>query len=688
MQWSERVIPSLQPKTRLKVLPTAPGGILMDCTASARHPSLEKTQLSMTESRLPQRHSSFFRGRCVLASLLACLAGCSGIEKAPPQSTSSRVSRSYELDVPEIMRGTVGSECILRGYQAITSPGYRPVIARGYGLVVGLRGTGSRQMPPQLRQYMLQEAARNGIGNVRYGETIGELTPEQLIDSPDTAVVVVEAVVPQGAPKGTQFDVRVSSVASSDTTSLEGGILWTTSLRPGQLSMGGRQAAQIAQARGPVFLNPFAESGVVGSDGINKTVGRILNGGETTEDMPMKLALANPSHARAEVLVTAINTRFPEEPGQMQNTARGESDELIEITVPPSWHDATEDFVKLLMHTTIAVGNPEGAAMFVKRTLLASPGANAEAASWRWQAMGPKALPIIKDLYDHPEELPRLAALRAGAKLDDGVVIPHLIDMAEQGSALNRLQAVDLLEGMRTNPSIDACLRKLLDDDDVELRLRAYEALVTRNDPFMDRFNVDGKFVLDVVKSDRPLIYITQVGEPRIAVFGDALELQRPLTLSTWANRLMIKGDVADREVEVYYRDTDEVEGVILRSKPAIPDFVRFLAHKTSIEEPEPGLNLTYGQTVGALHDIWMQKRIDSDFKLQQDRILAAIRRIQSEGEDVEARPELSQGSGNNAAAAPSSDIGRLSEAPVAMPANNPQNLPRADKSPAKNPGE
>ena len=663
------------------------GGILMDCTASARHRDLK--DLSMNESCPPLCHSWTFRRRCILAAVLICVAGCSGVEKAPPQPTSSRVSRSFELDVPEIMRGTVGSETILRGYQAVTSPGYRPLIARGYGLVVGLQGTGSRQIPPQLRQYMLQEAARNGIGNVRYGETIGELTPEQLIDSPNTAVVVVEAIVPQGAPKGTQFDVRVSAApGTTEQVSLEGGILWTTLLRPGPLAMGGRQATELAHARGPIFLNPFAESGIVGSDGINKSAGRVLNGGETTEDMPLKLSLANPSHARAQVLVTAINTRFPEEPGQRQTTARGESDESIEITVPPSWHGATEDFVKVLMHSTIAVGNPEGAAMFVKRTLMSSPAASAEAASWRWQAMGPKVLPIIKDLYDHAEELPRLAALRAGAKLDDGVVIPHLIDMAEQGSALNRLQAVDLLEGMRSNPSIDGCLRRMLNDEDVELRLRAYEALVLRNDPFMDRFNVDGKFVLDVVKSDRPLIYITQVGEPRIAVFGDALELQRPLTLSTWANRLMIKADAADRDVEVYYRDTGDTEGVILRSKPAIPDFVRFLAHRTTIEEPEPGLDLSYGQTVGALHDIWTQKRIDADFKLQQDRILAAIRRIQTEGEEIEERPELSGGAADAAAGAPASDIGRLSEAPVAMPTNNPQNLPRTGQQPPKNPGE
>lgn len=614
-----------------------------------------------------------------LAAILS-LPGCSDIEKAPPQSTSTRSKVSFTLDVPEIMRGTVGSETIIRGYQAQTSPGYRPVIARGYGLVVGLNGTGSRNMPPQLRQYMLQEASRNGVGNPKYGQEINELSPEKLLDSTNTAVVIVEAVVPQGAPAGTRFDVRVSAAPSSDTTSLEGGILWTTLLRPGTLSMGGKQATELAKASGPVFINPFAPNGAEAA-GIVETSGRVLNGGEVLKDLPLKLQLANPSHARAEVLTMAINTRFPIEPGQSQNTARGESDEQLEITIPPSWHDNTEEFVKLLMHTTIAQTNPESAATFVKRTMLLNPSGNAEPATYRWQALGPRVIPIIKDLYDHPEEYPRLAALRAGAKLDDGSVIPHVIDMAEHGSSINRLQAVLLLEGMRPNPQIDVCLRKLLNEDDVELRLRAYEALVERNDPFLDRYVIAGKFVLDVVESNKPLMYITQLGQPRIAIFGPKLELDQPLTFSIWNNQLMLKRDVAETDVEVYYRPENEESGVILRSKADLTDFVMFLAHKTTIESPEPGLNLSYGKTVGALYQIWRGRHINADFKMEQDRILAAIRRLQMEGDGLEAdRPEFSEEPDDGAV--PQSDLGLLEAAPVSVPANTTRSLPQGSQPP------
>src|SRR6185503_282308 len=133
------------------------------------------------------------------------------------------------------------------------------VVVSGYGLVVGLHGTGSRDIPPALRAYMLAEAARSGIGNQQFGEKVGQLTPEQLINSPDTAVVIVEAIIPQGAAKGTQFDVHVFAEPSSGATSLEGGRLYTTKLRPGRPTTGNVQAFELGQAYGPVFINPFAE---------------------------------------------------------------------------------------------------------------------------------------------------------------------------------------------------------------------------------------------------------------------------------------------------------------------------------------------------------------------------------------------------------------------------------------------
>lgn len=578
-------------------------------------------------------------GACVL------LPGCSSIEKAPPQPVASRADRGFTLNVPQVMRGTVNSEALLFGYE--------PVIVRGYGLVVGLNGTGSRDLPPNVRAHMITEMSRRGIGSASKGA--GDLSPEQMLNSPDTSVVIVEARIPPGASKGSLFDVRVYADPRTGTTSLEGGRLYTADLRPvGQGERlpptGSKQASIIAQAKGPVFINPFAEPGSTKLDNIDRTTGRILNGGIVTVSMPMKLGLANPSHVRAEILQNAINSRFPQERGQQAPTARGESDESIEITVPPSYTNREGEFVELLKHTTISQAAIEQAAMSVRRSVEANP-AEAVAAAWRWQAMGPRALPIIVDLYDYPEELPRGAALRAGAYLDDARVIPHLIDMAQSASTDSRIEAIHLLGEMRMNPRIDVALREILNDKNIEVRLSAYEALEKRHDPMIQRIVVGRTFFVDIVESDSPMVYITQSGDPRIVLFGNDLDIQTPATLVAWSNRLMIKADSGDSKVEVYYRDENALEGSKTLVERRLPEFIRFLGQETSPEHPEQGLGLTYAQTVGALHQIWRQGLIQADFSAEQDRILAAI--LDEERKmDIERRPEFTaDASGDDASA-------------------------------------
>ncbi len=577
--------------------------------------------------------------------LFTCLIGCSSIEKAPPQPQSARVDRSFALNVPRIMRGTIASETVLLGYQ--------PVIVRGYGLVVGLNGTGSRDIPPQVRSHMLAEMARHGIGRTSKG--LGHIKPTEMLDSPDTAVVIVEAVVPPGAvgrqmqrglrSSGTRFDTRVYADPRTGTTSLEGGRLYTAELRPVRSGeflppTGSQQAAPLAEARGPIFVNPFAEPGALERDTVNRTTGRILNGGEAVKDIPLKMRLSSPGHSRAEIIQSAVNTRFPQEPGQRDPTAWGESDESIRISVPPSYRNDPTEFIELLRHTTILQSRVEAIASNIKRTLVSAPGFAFDA-SWRWQALGQRALPIVRELYDYAEEMPRLAALRAGAKLGDPLVVPPLIDMASSTSGDVRRQAVVLLGDMQLDPRIDRALRLKLNDDDLDIRLAAYEALALRADPYMSRTVVDGKFILDVVASDEPLIYVAQVGQPRVAIFGRDLALNRPLLLDAWDGRFIMQAERDDKLVEVYYRPADGTERLIETIEPSLEEFIRFLGHKTTIEQPEPGLGLSYGETIGVLYQIWREKYIDADFKAEQDRVLAAIIQ-QREGRELEQRPEFS----------------------------------------------
>jgi len=579
--------------------------------------------------------------------VFALLPSCKTVERHGENPRAVRSAGELSGEVPNMLRGTIKQHVAMMGYDATFSDSYKPALAAGYGLVVGLNGTGSNEMPPQVRAHMIADLARRGIGESTRGW--GHLSPEQLLDSKDTAVVIVEAVIPQAATgrkpsrgdlnashpslRGTLFDLHVFAEPSSATTSLEGGFLIPTYLRLGQLTTGKSQAREVATATGNLFINPFAQPGAIGRDSVRRTVGRILEGGEVLYNMPMRLVLIEPSHSRASMIQTAINRVFPEEFGQDGPTAHGMSDEQIEIRVPPSWKSDVPTFMNLMTHITMRLQNPESIALKIKRLLLQNPSPkNADAATWRWRAIGDRALPIIRQLYDYSDELPRLSALRSGGGLDDPMSVPFLVEMATTDIGLgSRLDALDLLQEMPADFRIETGLRPLLDSDDLEVRLRAAETLAKRGDPIIKNYTVNHKFDLLLVPSSHNMVYVTQTGWPQIILTGD-IEIERPLTLSTWGNTLLIKETPGDSTtIDVRYQDKDRQRTVHETILPELATFTMFLAHLPTPEEPAPGLNLSYSRTLGALHALWRQNYLNADFKVEQDRLLAVIQRLTSE---------------------------------------------------------
>jgi hypothetical protein len=551
------------------------------------------------------------------------------------------------------MRGTVGADTVVLGWDDSTSPTYRPVRIRGYGLVVGLDGTGARDVPADVRAHMLQFMARQGIGVERTG--YGDISPEEMLDSQDTAIVIVEGVVPPGAvgrrrtppsasgrlPEilpGSTFDVVVFADPRTGTTSLEGGRLYTADLFPGPLMTGARQARRLGQAGGPIFLNPFIEGEGTAAGDVNTLSGRVINGGQILEDMPLKLRLINPSHTRVRVIQDAINRRFPLERGQVAPTARGVSDGVIALTVPPSMRDDPDTFIQIVRHVSLRQVDADRIANTTRRALQRDP-SDAPSAYWRWVAIGPQALPMVRKMYDYPEALPRLAALRAGAALEDPIAAESLRTMAVHGTLAERLEAAHLLAQLPSDPRTEQTLRGLLDDRDVEVRLRAYEALEELGSSYVRRDHVPGKFELHQVPSAWPAIYVTQARFPRLVLLGDAIEINRPLTLGLWGNSLMMRGVEGQEEIEVFHRADPSHPAIINRTAPNLRDLILLLSHKPTVEQPDPGLDLTYSEVVGVLHALWKRQYVNADFKAQQDRVLAELRRG-AMGTERHARPE------------------------------------------------
>lgn len=593
------------------------------------------------------------------AALLVVLSACAG-NKGPTKGRA--VKPEVTRDVPSALRGTIGSEASL-------TKRAKPILVSGFGLVVGLPGTGGGELPQRVAGTMERQLGlmqMNKASDALVGTIFEGKTPGQMLRMKEVAVVIVYAQVVPGAPDATNFDVYVTSVNKGPDISLEGGVLWTTDLHPGPPSPTGAVTAKpIARAKGPIFINPFSDPSA--KEGFSGQNGRVLGGGTVVNSLDLELVLDNESHSRATSMVGAINARFPQ---AGEPVARGKTARIIHVTVPPSYRDDAETFLQTLMHVQVQQGPaPEFAKRYVEA--LKSQPALSDELSWCLQALPQKAaVHFVRELYDSTETGIKMAGLRAGAGLGDALAAPALKQLAKEGPPTLRAEAVRLLGKLSAGPTVDVALKEQLNSKELSVRVAAYESLVARAEAIqlrrlrdmrqplppgvrlarreenaappapailelgaeslqgVKRRVIEGKFVLDVVPSGEPLVYVTQRGRPRIVVFGEKMELVKPCVVSAWNDRLMLASDSSTDDCRVYYKTLDRIDdagdtwaGVAVSGKAPsdVASLVEFMAHVPSVEDPRPGLGLTYSEVVGALYAFQQGRAIGASFAVEED---------------------------------------------------------------------
>jgi flagellar basal body P-ring protein FlgI len=611
----------------------------------------------------------------VAAAVVLTMASCNRDRRQDPPPAPRQAQAIVVRDVPSALRGTIGAEASLQGVEA--------TLVSGIGFVVGLNGTGGQTMPEQFAAHLEREMGLQGIAasNQAGGPGIAGRSPRQLLSDPNTAAVIIQAAVPPGATQGDTFDIYVRAI---NATSLEGGRLWTTQLRVGPPSaFGDPQALVLGRASGPIFLNPFAEPG--STDGVQRTVGRVLDGGRVSESTVINVMLDNPSHQRARQIASAINSAFPRGPGDPEQIARGRDDQLVQVTIPFRYRERRLEFVELVRHLPIDQSFPEVFARRFSQSLVNEPYLSGNM-SYSLEALGDRARPFLAELYEAPELAPRLAALRAGASLNDPKAIRPLIDLALNGPENQRTDAVMLLAQIDGGPLIEETLRSLLSSPLLSVRVEAYEGLMERavavqkrrlalaqlraRDEIasrptatssqidalarafvpgggmhgVSREMIEGKFFLDRVPFGEPLIYVSQQGEPRIVLFGEQTELVTPLLMSAWSDRLLMASDAPGDPIRLYYRSINDLRSVSFESVPGdLEGFIRFLAKSTSTADPRPGLGLGYAEIVGLLYELNRGRATLAGFATEADRLLAQLLETVA-SENIEVRPEAPGG--------------------------------------------
>ncbi len=212
----------------------------------------------------------------------------------------------------------------------------------GYGLVVGLNGTGDKD-GTYIFQPFANMLSRMGI-NVNQADIKGK--------TKNIAAVIVTAKLPTMVRPGSAVDVQVSSIG--DAKSLQGGTLLMAPMK-------GPDGNVYAVAQGPISIGGFSAGGGGTSTVKNHpNVGMIPNGAIVEKEVPVQLnrksrldlLLASQDITTSKRIADKINDQFK------SDIAKAETPSMVAIDVPQDYLGKVVDFMSRVELLDVAVDLP------------------------------------------------------------------------------------------------------------------------------------------------------------------------------------------------------------------------------------------------------------------------------------------------------------------------------------------
>jgi len=482
-----------------------------------------------------------------------------------------------KVSVPEARRdlkGTIGS------YSEIFSPDF--VGVEGFGIVAGLNGSGSLECPANLRSYFNYYIPKQTKGTT--------LDIERFLNSQNTAVVQLRGKMP--TVKGEKFDVEVISIEGSQTTSLEGGWLFTSELKtPGNFSF---TSKNIAVVSGAVFIDPFA------SEKTEPRKGVILGGGTVLKEYPIRLLLKRPEYVVSNAIRNKLILRFGEE------SAQAVSPSLVEVKLPVQYMNQKHRFIEIIKSMDLSISKSELASKIEKYSSKLARLEDSEASEISLETIGKESLGHLYKLSKSESEEVRLRSGRCMLNMGDNRGFKVLQDIVFDRNSTWRWDALDAITKSARRSNSSALSRRLLRDPDFETKLWAYKQLRKLDDVSILRYPVGKHYLLEQLsQSPEKAIYVSRMGVPRIVLFGSPIYCRENIFIQSRDGRITINAPKGQKYVSIIYKSKSrpELEPLNFKSSYELSDILLTLSSNPSPKSSRSrtGLGIGYSKVIELL---------------------------------------------------------------------------------------
>ncbi|MBN1391508.1 MAG: flagellar basal body P-ring protein FlgI [Sedimentisphaerales bacterium] len=466
----------------------------------------------------------------------------------------------------------------------------------GYGLVGGLNGTGSAECPSPVREYLKQYILQQ-LGN-------DKVKIDELISSSDTAVVLVQGIMPTLVPKNQPFDLMVTALPGTQTTSLESGWLYGTELK----AVGGFRMAvkALAAVKGPVFTDTLSAGET------DKRTGFILGGGTVLNEYDINLMLRQPDYKNASLITNKLNGRFG------SGTARAVSPSQIELKVPPAYKKQKQRFtsiVKAIYLTDTPEATKERINSFVRKLAASEDKYASEIAL---EALGKESISKMSALLNSSEERVQLGAARCMLNLGNDDGLNNLRKIASDKDSAYRMEALEAITTSASRNDAIAISRNLLRDSNFDVRMAAYESLRKLDDIAVAQKLIARSFYLErIAQTEYKGIFVSRSSQPRIVLFGSPIYCNDNIFIQSADGSITINAPEGQKYVSIIRKLPKRPSVMVqLKSSFELGDIIQTLCEEPlkKTKEGHRGLNVSYAEAITLLKQMCDKGAVDAEF--------------------------------------------------------------------------
>jgi hypothetical protein len=363
----------------------------------------------------------------------------------------------------------------------------------------------------------------------------------------------------------------------------------------------------LADAEGPVFIDKISDPQ------INRKTGHILAGGKVLDEYKVILLLKKSDFEMANRIRNLINGRFG------LDTAKAVLSNRVELIVPVKYREQKQRFISIVTAmylTQDAKVNSERIRAFVKRLSDSDDKYSSEAAL---EAIGNECLGELSVLLDSSEELVRLHAARCMLNLGSDAGLVALRQIAQETDSAYRIEALESITAAARHNDAVSISRKLLRDDDFQIRLAAYEQLRELDDPALTRELIGRSFFLEqIAQSREKVIFVSRSGQPRIVLFGAPISCHDNIFLQSADGDIILNAPAGQKYVSLIRKHPKRPSAIAqAKSSFELADIIRTLCEEPSskAEEAPRGLGISYAEVIALLKQMCEKGAVGAEFR-------------------------------------------------------------------------